>query len=225
MFRDQSQDVIKKVKKTDTGESWRIPRSTLEKLTSSRLSSTSDDSSDWDTPITDHLTTVEDPEADNSSSVVVPSSSGYDTWDASSMDNTRMFDFMDHITQQLDPLILTRPMPSRDEGVCFFIRSGLLKHFPAATDRRIPAKLAAARGSIAHQALVSSMGAVGMALLSSLRKSRALRSAAANEFGSALTLVNSALSDSKAAMAHYTLAAVILLAVFEVCVCSNPLAF
>lgn len=124
-----------------------------------------------------------------------------------------LFQLTKQATRSLSPSML-RPNPTTNEAVSFLIHSGLLRHFSWTREDEI--RLGAPQGSPSHQAMMASMAAVGMAMLSSVRKSSTMKVTAAREFGSALTLVNTALSDKVQAKSHFTLAAVLLLSIFEV---------
>lgn len=124
-----------------------------------------------------------------------------------------LFQLTKQATRSLSPSML-RPNPTTNEAVSFLIHSGLLRHFSWTREDEI--RLGAPQGSPSHQAMMASMAAVGMAMLSSVRKSSTMKVTAAREFGSALTLVNTALSDKVQAKSHFTLAAVLLLSIFEI---------
>ncbi|PWY88786.1 C6 finger domain protein [Aspergillus sclerotioniger CBS 115572] len=100
--------------------------------------------------------------------------------------------------------------PTQDDAICFFLRQntwiGPLWSEKEATPTSSPS----------HKAMMASLASVGTAMLSRARKSTAMKVAAEKEYGRALQLLTSAVSDKQQAKYNATLAAVLMLAIFEV---------
>ena len=207
MFRDQSQDVIQKAKNTTTTKlapGCATPRrSKKARSGASRTAFHSGDSCSSS--------------CEDGSSLCTDGSSLVDTSTTSSLDGDSSPDEW-AVMQPLPPLCitLTQPSPPREEGICFFMRGGFSRLFSWTEEDQKIDRFRGAPGSIGHQAMLASMGSVGMAMLASQRRSSTIKAAAINEFGSALTLVNSALSDKPTALTNFTLAAVLSLGICEV---------
>lgn len=220
MFRDQSQDVIKKVKKKSDHKKGLAPssRTLVHHVENTNPSSTI---GAVDTEDVEDVDDVIEPEVYDESSImqmyVLYRQQQQQQLMSNSVDTTAQA-----VSLSSSMIPSSCFPPSQEEAVCFFMHSGLLKHFvwTGEQDKIGSGRLMAARGSVSHQAMISSMGSVGMALLLSRRKSGSLGTAR-REFASAVNLVNSSLSDRGAATTHCTLTAVMLLAVFEVCVYSH----
>ncbi|RAL16853.1 Zn(II)2Cys6 transcription factor [Aspergillus homomorphus CBS 101889] len=106
--------------------------------------------------------------------------------------------------------------PSRNEAICFFLRQNawigsVWMRSDSATEFILDM-----RTSPSQQAMMASMASTGMAMLSRARRSVPLRIASEKEYGHALQLLTSAVTDEKEARDNSTLAAVLLLAIFEV---------
>lgn len=104
---------------------------------------------------------------------------------------------------------------TRDEAVCFFLRfhawPGVFRMSEAS-----PEFFSITGGSPSQRAMNACIVSVGTAMLSRLRQSAQLKIAAEKEYGHALGLLTSAVADEEEAKSNPTLAAVLLLAIFEV---------
>lgn len=120
--------------------------------------------------------------------------------------------------QQRDqPVVNVQPSyyPTQDEAVCYFLRYNA---WPGAfwMLNATPDIFTHESGGTSLQAMKAGVVSVGTAMLSRIRRSPALKLAAEKEYGNALRLMNTAVSDAREARANPTLAAVLLLAIFEV---------
>lgn len=105
--------------------------------------------------------------------------------------------------------------PTQDEAVCYFLRYNA---WPGAfwMLNTTPDMFMQHNGSSSLQAMKAGVVSVGTAMLSRIRRCPTLKLAAEREYGNALRLMNTAVSDISEAQANPTLAAVLLLAIFEV---------
>jgi hypothetical protein len=121
------------------------------------------------------------------------------------------------LMQQLrqSPLMIQPTLePSKEEAISYFLQSHAIPGtFMSASVANF---LMRDSGSVSQKAMQSSLVAVASALLSRVRNVASLRQAARQEYGSALQLVNMALTDADEAKTNQALGAVILLSVYEV---------
>lgn len=105
--------------------------------------------------------------------------------------------------------------PTQDEAVCYFLRYNA---WPGAfwMLNATPDIFMQNNGSSSLLAMKAGVVSVGTGMLSRIRRSPSLKLAAEREYGAALRHMNSAVTDVLEARAHPTLAAVLLLAIFEV---------
>jgi hypothetical protein len=108
------------------------------------------------------------------------------------------------------PLLELSLEPGQDEALCFFL------HQFAWEASSLHFNTWRAGSSVGAKVLESSMSSVGLAMMSFLRESPSLRLCARKAYASALRLTNAALSDRTEATTDTTLAAIILLSLFEV---------
>jgi hypothetical protein len=109
------------------------------------------------------------------------------------------------------PLLLSPDWdPGKDEAVCFF-----LNRFAWQASSLF---FSAWKGgsSTGSKALVTGIASVGLVMLSSIRNSPSLRLSAMDEYASTLQLTNAALSNQTEVTSDTTLAAIILLSLYEV---------
>ncbi|PYI04189.1 C6 finger domain protein [Aspergillus sclerotiicarbonarius CBS 121057] len=105
--------------------------------------------------------------------------------------------------------------PTKDDAICFFLRqNSWIGSFWSSLDATPGYVLKTSTPS--HRAMMASLASVGTAMLSRVRKSAPLKIAAEKEYGHALQLLASAVSDKQQAKDNSTLAAVLMLAIFEV---------
>jgi len=124
--------------------------------------------------------------------------------------------FYVHQARQQSPLGTNPDMGvSKQEAICFFLQSHAIAGNFLITDT-LTNFLMESGGSLGQQAIQSSIVAVASALLARVRGAAVLRQAARQEYGTALQLVNRALADANEAKTNQTLAAVVLLALYEV---------
>ena len=105
--------------------------------------------------------------------------------------------------------------PTQDEAVCYFLRYNA---WPGAfwMLNATPDIFMQNNRSSSLQAMKAGVVSVGTGMLSRIRRCPSLKLAAEREYGTALRHMNSAVTDVVEARAHPTLAAVLLLAIFEV---------
>lgn len=101
------------------------------------------------------------------------------------------------------------------EAICYFMRSNCLPGTFWNTDL-VTKFLLQTGGPASQKAMQSSVIATATAMLSRVRELPRLKEVAHQEYGSALRLLNSALSDADEAKTNQTLGAVVLLAIYEV---------
>lgn len=101
------------------------------------------------------------------------------------------------------------------EAICYFLRSNAI---PGSfwTSEMISKFLLQNGGPASQRAMKASVVATATAMLSRVRGLPSLKDVAHREYGSALRLLNAALSDMEEAKTNQTLGAVILLAIYEV---------
>lgn len=109
--------------------------------------------------------------------------------------------------------------PTEFEASCFFVRYNTWPGAFWTNTENIP-DFFSSGGSVSQRAIKACIISAGAAMLSRITKFQPLKLAAERQYGSALTLMNATLSDNVEARTNSTLAAVILLAIFEVCVCA-----
>jgi hypothetical protein len=199
MFRDQTELVTRKARST----------------TSSSAASTSSSSA------------RQLPSRSGRSAFLIQSSTSSVTTNSSVSLNNPVFDYKSdpdhechaHQARQQSPLG-THPSNgvSKQEAICFFLQSHAIAGNFLITDT-LTNFLMESGGSLGQQAIQSSIVAVASALLSRVRGAAVLMQAARQEYGSALKLVNRALADANESKTNQTLAAVVLLALYEVSTC------
>ncbi|KAJ5102777.1 hypothetical protein N7532_003306 [Penicillium argentinense] len=104
--------------------------------------------------------------------------------------------------------------PTKEEAVCYFLHAHDFPGSPFIT--RNVTTLISARKSLGQRALESGIAAASLALMSRARDVHALRYTACQEYVTALKLVNRTLADPKEAKTDQALAAVTMLALYEV---------
>lgn len=104
---------------------------------------------------------------------------------------------------------------TRYEAICYFVRSNCI---PGTfwSSELVTKFLLQNAGPASQKAMQASVVATATAMLSRVRKLPSLKDVAHREYGSALRLLNSALSDVEEAKTNQTLGAVVLLAIYEV---------
>lgn len=134
-----------------------------------------------------------------------------------------VFDFNADPQQDLMRQMTTRPpsaelsfVPTDFEATCFFLRHNTWPGAFWTNGGNIP-DFFDPGGSVSQQTIKASIASVGAAMLSRVIKSQPLKLSAERQYGSALTLMNKALSDNVEAKTNSTLASVLTLALFEVC--------
>lgn len=105
--------------------------------------------------------------------------------------------------------------PTEFEAICFFLRCNT---WPGAywTEPGKYPSLFVTSGSASQRVLEASIAASGSAMLSRINKSQPLKLAAEKHYSNALSLMASTLSDGVEARANSTLAAVLIMTLFEV---------
>ncbi|BAE56106.1 unnamed protein product [Aspergillus oryzae RIB40] len=191
MFRDESQQVVRKAKAGNAGRRARkAPKST-------RMLSPSGSSPQGTTTSSSLASDISD---FNDLSDLYPSPPA-----------------AQQVTGPISPKIA--PPPSyqftEDEAVCFFLR---FNAWPGACwiMEFSPDFFVIPEVTLSQQAMKASLVAVGTAMLSRIRQDGPLKIAAEKEYGNALNLMYTAVMDEEEAKSNPTLGAVLLLAIFEV---------
>lgn len=104
---------------------------------------------------------------------------------------------------------------TKNEAICFFLRSTAIPGSFLTTEM-ISDSLVQSGGTPSQRAMKASVVATAMAMLSRVRGLPSLRDVAHREYGSALRLLNAALTEMEEAKSNQTLGAVMLLAKYEV---------
>ncbi|KAH8694179.1 hypothetical protein BGW36DRAFT_430199 [Talaromyces proteolyticus] len=110
---------------------------------------------------------------------------------------------------------------SRQEAVCFFLQSHAIPGTLLMTDA-LTHFLMQSGGSLAQQAIQSSIVAVASAMLARVRNDASLRQEARREYGATLRLVNKTLADTNEAKTNQALGAVVLLSLYEIVTSRTP---
>lgn len=230
MFRDESQQVVRKAKNTAPARraakvSKRTTTTDAHPSTPSPREKTASASPSGDDKSLQSLQGTP-PLEDNASDLTVPSESSPDrqTLARPVHDKQRTQVLQQLEQQQTDqPVVNVQPSyyPTQDEAVCYFLRYNA---WPGAfwMLNATPDLFLQKSGSTSLQAMKAGVVSVGMAMLSRIRRSRSLKLGAEKEYGNALRLMNTAVSDVREARANPTLAAVLLLAIFEVITSRAP---
>ena len=101
------------------------------------------------------------------------------------------------------------------EAICYFMRSNCIPGSFWSSDL-VTKFLLQTGGPASQKAMQASVVATATAMLSRVRGLPSLEDVAHREYGSALRLLNSALTDVEEAKTNQTLGAVVLLAIYEV---------
>ncbi|GKZ33737.1 hypothetical protein AbraIFM66950_003769 [Aspergillus brasiliensis] len=119
-----------------------------------------------------------------------------------------------HAIQQ--PLVLQPSyQPTKNEAISYFLRQNAwIGSFWSKIEAN-PDILRRASAT-SHNALMTSLASVGIAMISRMRKSTTMKIAAEKEYGNALQLLTTAVADQQQAKNNATLAAVLMLAIYEV---------
>lgn len=104
---------------------------------------------------------------------------------------------------------------TRYEAICYFMRSNCIPGTFWSSDL-VTKFLLQNGGPPSQKAMQASVVATATAMLSRVRELPSLKEVAHREYGSALKLLNSALSDVEEAKTNQTLGTVVLLAIYEV---------
>ncbi|EHA27123.1 hypothetical protein ASPNIDRAFT_170706 [Aspergillus niger ATCC 1015] len=122
-----------------------------------------------------------------------------------------------HAIQQ--PLVLQPSyQPTKNEAISYFLRQNAwIGSFWSKIEAN-PDILRRASAT-SHNALMTSLASVGIAMISRIRKSEPMKIAAEKEYGNALQLLTTAVADQQQAKNNATLAAVLMLAIFEIISC------
>ncbi|PTU22895.1 hypothetical protein P175DRAFT_0149369 [Aspergillus ochraceoroseus IBT 24754] len=205
MFRDESQQVVRKAK---TGLSARRTKKPKKPARAESHGSTSSNSTSSSPKISVNGT--------SSSSVTI----GSDISDFNEVDD---LGFIKVEGEQLacKPLALQPSYQLTDnEAVSYFIRHNV---WPGAIFMMdFEPKAPAHRATLSEQAQMASLVSVGTAMLSRVRQSVHLALEAERGYGHALTLLTRAVCNEKESKANATLSAVLLLAIFEVITSRAP---
>ncbi|KAL2822317.1 hypothetical protein BDW59DRAFT_149472 [Aspergillus cavernicola] len=208
MFRDESQQVVRKAK---TGSSGRRTKKAAPKKSP---------------PVPDsHSSSTNSPDVSSVGKASTPTSSptinfGSDICDFNDVNDVDVqLINADQLYQQQLTYKPWKIQPSWqltvDEAVNYFIRHNV---WPGAIfmmnwEPKSPGHPSA---TLSEQAQMAALVSVGTAMLSRVRRSKELELAAEREYGHALTLLTRAVCNEKESRANQTLSAVLLLAIFEV---------
>ncbi|KAL4949262.1 hypothetical protein BDW69DRAFT_202962 [Aspergillus filifer] len=113
------------------------------------------------------------------------------------------------------------PIFSQEEAICFFLQSHAIPGNSSISDA-LKCSFATSGNSLSQRAIRSCIVAVASAMLARVRQDASLQQKARQEYGSSLTLVNQALSDSQEAISNNTLGAVVLLSLYEIVISRAP---
>ncbi|PYH96733.1 C6 finger domain protein [Aspergillus ellipticus CBS 707.79] len=195
MFRDESQQVIRKAR---TGPATRKAKPSRKTVPPSSTAS----------PATSDTTTSPGPASSTVSGTI-------DLPDIVDLD-PQLLELVIN-----EPSLVPQPsyQPSKDEAISFFLRQNAwIGTFWSSVDGKPNFHQTLATPS--HKAMMASLACVGSAMLSRIRQSTPLRVAAEKEYGNALQLITSAVANEQQAKDNATLAAVLTMAIFEV-VCNR----
>ncbi|RDK43167.1 C6 finger domain protein [Aspergillus phoenicis ATCC 13157] len=219
MFRDESQQVIRKARTGTTARRAKSSRKTSPGSTTNTTTTTSSSNSSA-------------PASSPSGSGIVTASpspgpvlSSADSNPSSTTGDLEPFEFdgpeylspqfvQQHAIQQ--PLVLQPSyQPTKNEAISYFLRQNAwIGSFWSKIEAN-PDILRRASAT-SHNALMTSLASVGIAMISRIRKSEPMKIAAEKEYGNALQLLTTAVADQQQAKNNATLAAVLMLAIFEV---------
>ncbi|KAL3467490.1 hypothetical protein BJX64DRAFT_247846 [Aspergillus heterothallicus] len=215
MFRDESQQVVRKAK---TGSSGRRNKKTApaSKKSSPPVPPESRGSSSTNSPVGSSTAGKESPSVVSTSSPSIIF--GSDFTDFNEVEEVLLIN-REQLLQQ--DLVYTpwKVQPSWqltvDEAVNYFLRHNV---WPGAIfmmnfEPKSPGHPSA---TLSEQAQMAALVSVGTAMLSRVRRSKELEIAAEREYGHALTLLTRAVCNEEQSRANSTLSAVLLLAIFEV---------
>ncbi|PYH45711.1 Zn(II)2Cys6 transcription factor [Aspergillus saccharolyticus JOP 1030-1] len=189
MFRDESQQVVRKAR---TGATARRSKPTTKSGSSGR-------------PGSSGSTTTSSPSAASGSSNIEVEFN-----DDSRADLQRQT----VVRHSLD--LQPSYQPTGNEAICFFLQQVNWIGSIWMRSDFVGEYIVDKRTSPSQQAMVASMTSTGMAMLARARRSAPLKTVSEKEYGQALQLLKSAVTDEKEARDNSTLAAVLLLAFFEV---------
>ncbi|PWY89240.1 Zn(II)2Cys6 transcription factor [Aspergillus heteromorphus CBS 117.55] len=118
------------------------------------------------------------------------------------------------------PLMLQHiPAPTRDDGISFVLANHVATGPSAHAHLSfLPSLLQA----VSNPAITASVNAMGLATLANIQRNPRLMLAARREYSTALSETNAALCDQARATSDSTLAAVLLLGLFEIVTCDTP---
>ncbi|KAL4880985.1 hypothetical protein BJY04DRAFT_190555 [Aspergillus karnatakaensis] len=201
MFRDESQQVVRKAKTGSSG------RRTRKAVTTTKKSP----------PVSEaHSSTTNSPDATSVStarkaSPPTPSSSAHTSSNASELNDAEDVQLINIHQWEVQPSWQL----TVDEAVNYFLRHNV---WPGAIfmmnwEPKSPGHPSA---TLSEQAQMAALVSVGTAMLSRVRRSEDLKLAAEQEYGHALKLLTRAVCNEKESRANQTLSAVLLLAIFEV---------
>lgn len=197
MFRDESQQVVRKAKAGTTGRrSKKSPKST-------RIAS---------------------PSGSSPQGMSVSSSLGSDILDFNDLSDLQSPpQVAPHDAGPLSPKLTAHPSYqfTNDEAVCFFLRFNAWPGAYWVMDFS-PEFFSMPETTLSQQAMKASLVAVGTAMISRIRQDGPLKITAEKEYGNALNLMYTAVMEEEEAKSNPTLAAVLLLAIFEVVTSRAP---
>ncbi|KAL3481986.1 hypothetical protein BJX99DRAFT_217924 [Aspergillus californicus] len=208
MFRDESQQVVRKAK---TGLSGRRTKKAAPKKSSAASES---HSSTTNSPDVSSVGKASTPGPEPSPSVIF----GSDITDFNDLEDVQLIN-RDHLYQQYLYFTPCKVQPSwqltTDEAVNYFTRHNV---WPGAIFMMNwePKRPGHPSATLSEQAQMAALVSVGTAMISRTRRSKELELAAEREYGHALTLLTRAVCIEKESRANQTLSAVLLLAIFEV---------
>ncbi|KAL2818391.1 hypothetical protein BJX63DRAFT_73609 [Aspergillus granulosus] len=205
MFRDESQQVVRKAK---TGSSGRRNKKTTTVASKKPSSPEARNSSSPSTVGKDS------PPTESTSSP--PINVGGDFADFNEFEEVQLIN-EEQLLQQGFVHVPRKVQPSWkltvDEAVNYFLRHNV---WPGAMFIMIEPKSGHPSATLSEQAQMAALVSVGTVMLSRLRRSKALEIVAEREYGHALTLLTRAVCDEEQSRANSTLSTVLLLAIFEV---------
>ncbi|KAJ5151742.1 hypothetical protein N7492_010037 [Penicillium capsulatum] len=195
MFRDENKSVLRKVSSTGDADLSKPKRSSTRSLRTASLKRTSN-------AIT--RGSLSGKSASNAAASSVPCA------------NSRDVDLLQVIAGdpwQIPPEIHPSAVPCQNQAISFYLQSNAIPGNFWWGDSLV--KILNEPGNACKQALQASMTAVASAMMCRVRKADSMQQLARKEYFSAITLLNSALSNPRESRTNQTLAAIILLAIYE----------
>lgn len=212
MFRDESQQVVRKAK--NNASTTRRAAKTSKRVATVRAINTPSPTLSEKKVCGGEVQLQRTPPTETPSvtvDVLTPSDSGGSSGSGSGSNDSSPVQQINRKAINAQPSY----QPTQDEAVCYFLRYNA---WPGAfwMLNATPDAFLQNNKSSSLQAMRAGVVSVGTAMLARIRRCPSLKLVAENEYGNALRLMGAAVTDANEARANPTLAAVLLLAMFEV---------